>query len=294
MGFLKTTHFRKTSGASGLLLLTGMLFSQVACATDQYGWESGGNHSPQATRHYEHRRNNPVSIEIINDRGRRFAKHQHRNGYKSRRAYLEAKKGQNYKIRVRNRTNKRIAVVIAVDGRNIISGKKSNLQNHERMYVLAPHQSATYKGWRTGKNSVNRFYFTASGDSYAAAWGDRSAMGVIAAAVYEEKPQYQYSPDYYSNKAAPQAKRRSANADEAAGTGYGHEEHSASVRVNFRPKSTVAAKYFYKYEWRDTLCKHNVIQCHSNYYKKPNNRFWPYEEHERGAYAPPPPRYNWR
>ncbi len=288
MGIPKTTHFQKTSGA---LLLTGMLLSQVACATDQYGWENNDHHSPQYTQPYENRYN-PVRIEIIDDHGRSFAKHQHRNGYKSHRAYLEAKKGKNYKLRVRNQTNKRIAIVIAVDGRNIISGKKSNLKNHERMYVLGPHQSATYKGWRTGKNRVNRFHFTASGDSYAAAWGDHSAMGVIAAAVYEEKPQRQYSSDYYSNKVAPQAKRRSAS--EAAGTGYGREEHSASVRVNFRPKSTVAAKYFYKYEWRETLCKHNVIQCHSNYYNKPDNRFWPNNDRGHGAYAPPPPRYNWK
>ncbi len=295
MGFSSISHIKKIPGA---LFITSLLLSQIACATDQPRWTNDNHHSPQSTRPYEGQ-HSPISIEVIDDHGRSFAKHQHRNTYKSHRAYLEAKKGKRYKLRVRNHTNKRIAVVIAVDGRNIISGKKSNLQNHERMYVLGPHQSATYKGWRTGKNKINRFYFTSSGDSYAEAWGDRSAMGVIAAAVYEEKyqqPQYQYSPESYFNKSAPKAKRRgSAAADEKAGTGYGRQEHSASVRVEFRPKSQVAAKYFYKYEWRKTLCKHDVIQCHSNYYNKPDNRFWPYDRQGNGAYAPPPPpRYNWK
>ena len=278
------------------LLASGLLVSQVACATDQPKW-SNNNPAPYQSSHYYQDNNNPISIEVVDDSGRSFTKHQYRNNYKSHRAYLEAKKGQNYNLKVHNRSNKRIAVVIAVDGRNIISGKKSNLQNNERMYVLGPYKTATYKGWRTGQNKVNRFYFTDSGNSYAAAWGDHSAMGVIAAAVYEEKaPEYQ--PDYYSNKVAPSAKRRSATA-EKAGTGYGREEHSASVRVNFRPKSAVAAKYFYKYEWRKTLCEHNVIQCQPTYYNKPDNRFWPYDSYNNnrgnGAYAPPPPtRFHWK
>ena len=289
MGLQRLTYPKKTAA---LLLLTSVLFSQVACASDQPRWNNSYDTSA-STYPYEVSRN-PISIDIIDDSGRSFAKHQYRNDYQSHRAYLEAKKGQNYKLRIKNRTNKRIAVVIAVDGRNIISGKKSNLRNNERMYVLNPYQSATYKGWRTGKNKVNRFYFTSSGDSYAAAWGDHSAMGVIAAAVYEEKPRYQEVPDYYSNKVAPSAKRRSASPAEAAGTGYGREEYSSSVRVSFRPKSSVAAKYFYKYEWRETLCKHNVIPCNNTYYKEPENRFWPYNQHGNGAYAPPPPRFQWR
>ncbi len=106
----------------------------------------------------------------------------------SHRSYVEARKGERYGIRIRNNTAGRIAVVVAVDGRNIISGKMSHLRGEERMYVLSPYESATYEGWRTERDTVNRFYFTEPGDSYAAAFGDRSAMGVIAAAVYREAP----------------------------------------------------------------------------------------------------------
>ena len=102
----------------------------------------------------------------------------------------------NYSVQIRNRSNERIGVVIAVDGRNVISGDRSNLSPNERMYVLGPYQQESYEGWRTGKNRVNRFYFTDEGDSYAGAWDDYSAMGVIAVAAFRENaPVQRWSQD---------------------------------------------------------------------------------------------------
>ncbi|HIQ07204.1 MAG TPA: hypothetical protein EYH35_01970 [Thiotrichaceae bacterium] len=226
---------------------------------------------------------NPVTIEVMNDQGYRYNQHQRRDTAGNHRAYLEAKKNQRYKIRVRNRTNRRIGIVLTVDGRNVISGKKSYLRNNERMYILQPHETATYKGWRTGKNKVNRFFFTSAGNSYAGAWGDHSAMGVIAAAVYEEKPRYIRRKS--ASPGGPTLLSREASND--AGTGYGRPEYSASTEVTFRPQPHAKAKYFYKYEWRETLCKHNVINCYRPK-PKPVNRFWS----DDYGYAPPPPRYN--
>lgn len=251
-----------------------------ACANAPSDW----NHyeTPPA---YQQQHKNPIHIEIIDDRGRTFNKHQISHQHRTHRAYLEAKKGKQYRLRVRNRSNKRVAVVIAVDGRNILTGKKSYLSNNERMYVLAPYQTAVYKGWRTGKNKVNRFYFTTAGDSYSAAWGDYSAMGVIAAAVYNEKPVYRQPPYRYKKYKGDQGERAAKSAPslktEDAGTGFGREEYSASRQVRFQPQQKVAAKYFYKYEWRSSLCKRGVIEC----YKRPRNRFW------SDDYAPYPPNY---
>ncbi|MDX1607184.1 MAG: hypothetical protein R3202_13415, partial [Candidatus Competibacterales bacterium] len=131
-----------------------------------------------------------LEVTLIADRGgalREYPVERRRDLY---RAYVEARPGAEYGIRVRNRTNDRIGVVIAVDGRNIISGRRSDLRPDERMYVLGPYESQVYRGWRTGRDRVNRFYFTDAGDSYAAAWGDYSAMGVVAVAVYRERPRY--------------------------------------------------------------------------------------------------------
>ena len=128
-----------------------------------------------------------ISVEIVADQGYTFPVYPVRSDRSTYRAYLQAERNARYGIRIRNHTDRRIGLVIAVDGRNIISGKKSYLRNTERMYVLDPYAEATYSGWRTGRNEVHRFYFTNAGDSYAEAWGDQSAMGVIAVAVYPEQ-----------------------------------------------------------------------------------------------------------
>lgn len=271
-----------------LAFASTLLLSLSACATDQPRWSNPNTNNTHTYPAPYSEHSNPISIDIVDDQGRTFGKHQHRNNYKNHRAYLEARKGANYKIRVRNRSNKRVAVVIAVDGRNILTGKKSYLKNNERMYVLGPYQSATYKGWRTGQNKVNRFYFTNSGDSYSAAWGDYSAMGVISAAVYKEKPRYEPQVNYYNKSTKA---RRGAMAAEDAGTGFGREEHSASRKVAFEAENHHSGQYFYKYEWRDTLCQRGVLSCYNNQYNAGGNRFWPYDNNGNGAYAPYPPNY---
>ena len=274
----------------GLVFLSFLLFSMLAGATDQAYW---GNNEADLNA-YQQQHKNPIQIDIIDDEGTAFNKYQSRHQYRTHRAYLEAKKGNYYQLRVRNRSNKRIAIVIAVDGRNILTGKKSNLKSNERMYVLAPYQTAIYKGWRTGKDKVNRFYFTSAGDSYSAAWGDRSAMGVIAAAVYNEKPTYRQVPYAYKKKYKGEKKSKtnpSLKADDA-GTGFGREEYSASRRVHFRAQKRVAATYFYKYEWRSSLCQRGIINC---YTQQSDNRFWSdnHRDNHSGSneYAPYPPRY---
>ena len=236
--------------------------------------------------------NSPVRIDVIDDSGRALNKYSARNnGYKTRRTYLEAIKGKRYKLRIRNTSNRRIAVVVAVDGRNILSGRKSYLRNNEKMYVLDPRESATYKGWRTGKNHVNRFYFTSAGGSYSNAWGDRSAMGVIAVAVFNEKRTQYFNKHRkgLSNKSAPA--RRGYFSDESTGTGFGRDEYSPTINVNFRANNQPTFKHFLKYEWRNTLCKRGIANC--NYYENDHdrNRFWPKETRNNSGYAPYPPDF---
>jgi len=215
------------------------------------------------------------------------------------RAYVEALKGDEYGIRIRNDTGRRVGVVVAVDGRNIISGKRSNLLKNEHMYVLGPHESATYDGWRTARNTVNRFYFTEPGDSYAGAFGDYSAMGVIAVAVYRERevpasnacarPGQGEGREDRSERpgSGPMGAEEGAagrseakRSGEAAGTGFGDGKHSPSSRVRFTPESRVAERHFLKYEWRDTLCRKGIVDCRWS-----RNRFWDDDD----GYAPVPP-----
>ena len=225
-----------------------------------------------------HSSNSPVSIDVIDDQGRVLNQYSAKGGnYRTQRTYLEANKGKRYQLRIRNTSKRRIGVVVAVDGRNILTGGKSYLRSNEKMYVLDPYESASYKGWRTGKNQVNRFYFSSAGDSYSNAWGDRTAIGVIAVAVFNEKERNHYK-KHKKNLGKYDAPARRGNLrDESTGTGFGNEEYSPTINVRFKAKNQVAFKHFYKYEWRNTLCKQGIIDCHNYERPREHNRFWPRE-----------------
>ena len=236
-----------------------------------------------------------VSTEVVSESGGAFLSIPHQDFWKGgthiQKKYLAAKKGENYGIVIRNRTPERIGVVIAVDGRNIISGKKSNLGNSEDMYLVSGYEHARYDGWRTDKDTVHKFYFTDIADSYAMrAFSDSTAMGVVAVAVYREKERPR--PLYESKKqenapAAPLAERPArgkagAARDEAAGTGFGDAQYSPTIKVAFEPEPDPAQKTLVKYEWREVLCRKGILDCR----QEPANRLWDEDE-----YAPYPPGY---
>jgi hypothetical protein len=204
--------------------------------------------------------------------------------------YMEAVKGERYSIEVTNRSDRRIAVVIAVDGRNIISGARSFLKNSERMYIIEPYSTGTFNGWRTGMDRTNRFYFTEQSDSYAErVFADPSAMGTIAVAAYREKlravtPIRPYCRDDYrsgargESKKAHSEKQRSESVDSEAGTGFGETTYSPAREVAFEPESGMAGRIVLKYEWRQELCRKGIASC-----ERPN-RFWPVSD----GFAPVP------
>ena len=128
-----------------------------------------------------------VTVEIVDENGATFTQVPVKQTSKAFRAYLQAERDARYRIRVTNRSGQRIGLVVAVDGRNIINGARSDLQNTEPMYILAPYGTEEYGGWRSSLTDVHEFYFTEWPNSYAEAFGDRSARGVIAVAIYKEK-----------------------------------------------------------------------------------------------------------
>jgi hypothetical protein len=254
-----------------------------------------------------------VEVRIVTDAGRTLPTYPVKMDLRVRKVYAEAIKGDLYRIGVKNRLNRRVGLVIAVDGRNIISGTKSWLKSNERMYILEPYGSGEFAGWRTAQDRINRFYFTDVPDSYAAAFGDESAMGVIAVALYPEV--HRYDPPIPLSRTAPSSPRgdegkaagmadkgetapaaredsskrmkqkdaRSEQALESAGTGYGRSEYSPSQIVAFEPEKRALETIYLKYEWRSTLCRLGVVECAKPPHCPPN-RFW-----DNGGYAPPPP-----
>lgn len=235
----------------------------------------------------------PVSIEIVGANGQVFREFSVNARDGSLRSYLQAEKGARYQVRVRNTTGERLGLVIAVDGRNIINGAKSDLARSEPMYVLAPYEAQDYAGWRANLEAINEFYFTDWSDSYAEAFGDRTARGVIAVAVYGEVPPprpvyrpYDERERSVDSAGAPAASaspsaRSDAAAEKSAGTGYGERRVDRAVQVEFVARDQAPTRHFIKYEWRETLCRKHLIECGEK------NRFW--DESTLG-FAPPPPR----
>jgi len=258
-----------------------------------------------------------IDVRIVTDDGRTLPTYPVKLRSSIKKVYAEAVKGDNYRIEVRNKLGRRVGVVIAVDGRNIISGQKSWLKHSERMYILDPYSSGEFSGWRASDEQINRFYFTSVPDSYAAAFGDSSAMGVISVAVYPEVSRYQPPPQLFSQSAparqmdlagkdgafsersesAPSAaapssageksSKRAAKAErkalEGAGTGYGQVEYSPVQIVAFEAEQRAVETIHFKYEWKSTLCRLGVTGCDqpSRHY---SNRLW-----DNNGYAPPPP-----
>jgi len=234
-----------------------------------------------------------IEVSIITDNGYSLPFYPAKIRHDLKKVYAEAFKGDHYRIIVRNKLNRRVGVVIAVDGRNIISGQKSWLKNTERMYIIDSYSTNEYSGWRTGQDKINRFYFTDVPDSYAAAFGDQSAMGVIAVVAYPEIRRYEQEMDYSSsdmskkeqsrNRALAPSAQGKAGTLESAGTGYGREEYSPSYRVQFEPENRAIESILIKYEWRKTLCRMNIINCGKTF-EHSDNRIW-----GNDGYAPPPP-----
>ena len=223
-----------------------------------------------------------VEVQIRSDSGRMLPLYPVATQTTQRKVYVEAVKGDHYSIVVRNLLNRRVGLVIAVDGRNIISGKPSWLRNDERMYILEPYGRGEFRGWRASLESINRFYFTDAADSYAAAFHDESAMGVIAVAVYPEVQRHEEPAEL--SPAPPRALQRDASSKseaESAGTGFGRQEHSPARVVAFQPEGAAAETIYIKYEWRSTLCRQGIVRCEPS---RPRNRFW-----DDGDFAPPPP-----
>jgi hypothetical protein len=159
------------------------------------------------------------------------------------------------------------------------------------MYILGPYEQASYDGWRTSQRQVHRFYFTDVENSYAGAWGDHSAMGVLAVAVFHEKirtiPQQRLKSESGKSR-RPSSMAEAEPAEDAAsqpGTGFGNEQYSPVRIVQFYPQSRPAEKIFYKYEWHEALCFKGILSC-----RQPKNRLWP-DDPEQYGYAPYPPEY---
>jgi hypothetical protein len=101
------------------------------------------------------------------------------------RLFVAGAPGDRYGLRVTNHTDRRLLVVMSVDGVNIISGETAGYD--QRGYIFWPHASYDLNGWRKSPSEVADFTFTRLPQSYAALTGRPANVGVIGVAVFNEK-----------------------------------------------------------------------------------------------------------
>ena len=100
--------------------------------------------------------------------------------------YIEALRGREYSVRLRNRTSERIAIALSVDGLNSIDAKATTAFEATK-WILDPWETITLDGWQTSSATARRFFFTTERDSYGAWLGKTQNLGVITAAVFRER-----------------------------------------------------------------------------------------------------------
>lgn len=230
------------------------------------------------------------------------------------RHYFQAFKGRNYSLVVRNTTGRRVGVLIAVDGLNVVNGERSTLSGHESMYVLDPYESATISGWRTSLRSVRRFVFVDERRSYAERTGQANGdMGWIRVLAFREQRPFWDLPGKVRDRddevvpygAAPELEKRQAapgeqpetlegldrapsptrsyaqREDSNPGTGWGQSSHDPVNRTHFAAEASPVDHLVLRYEYAAGLRALGIRIWNGR------NRLW---ERERGqlGFAQPP------
>lgn len=165
--------------------------------------------------------------------------------YHGGRMFVAGRTGARYGLRLSNRTNGRLLMVVSVDGVNVISGETANF--NQRGYVLSPYETADIVGWRKNQDEIAAFRFAPLSQSYAARTGRPGDVGVIGMAVFRERvppPPVMVEPQYdRSGRPMPStAPNREADANGALrapapgaklGTAHGEIEQSHVDTVSF-------------------------------------------------------------
>lgn len=226
--------------------------------------------------------------------------------------YFQAFKGRNYALSIRNTTGRRVGVLVAVDGLNVVNGQKSRLSSKETMYVLDPYESATIRGWRTSLDDVRKFVFVDEERSYAERTGQANGdMGWIRVLAFRENAPQVWgrtkslyrgeqdggqsderarrespsapAPREDMGKAAPESSRDYAGNqnDSNPGTGWGEHGYDPVQQTHFVAESHATDQVVLRYEYASGLRALGITPWQSR------DRIWQRERGELGFAQPP-------
>ena len=176
--------------------------------------------------------------------------------------YVEAIKGREYAIRLRNPYGVRVAVALSVDGLNTIDARQTTAAG-ARKWVLEPYQTVTISGWQTSRTEARRFEFTTEENSYGQALGKTANLGVISAVFFKERARTfiaQEAPmDADRTKPQPAAPASNRAKDEYAATGMGRPTDHAVTQVWLDLEDSPAQSIDIRYEFRPQLVKLGIL-----------------------------------
>ncbi|MEE4271190.1 MAG: hypothetical protein V2I67_05930 [Thermoanaerobaculales bacterium] len=191
--------------------------------------------------------------------------------------YVEAVRHAEYSLRLANRTGRRMAVALSVDGLNTIDARSRSAAKASK-WVLDPWETVTIEGWQIGADNARKFFFTSEDKSYGAWLGTTSNLGVIEAVAYRERvpvPPRRHPIDQWQRdentrmrsgeSAAPQASGKAAPApteelsDDMAATGIGRKVDHRVTRVRLDLEPNPAARLRVRYEYREQLVRLGVL-----------------------------------
>lgn len=214
---------------------------------------------------------------------------QHRYVHEGR-LYIEARKGKEYAIRLRNPLGVRVAVALSVDGLNTIDARETTA-TQARKWVLGPYETVTIRGWQTSEHDARRFEFTSEERSYGRALGKTQNLGVISAAFFKERAPLvlpetlnRYRQPVAPSVDAPAAndsatafppapavepearadgaladKRATRSADEYAATGMGRRTDHPVTRVWLDLDDAPFQSFDIRYEFRPQLVRLGIL-----------------------------------
>ena len=176
--------------------------------------------------------------------------------YARGRTYVEAIRGAEYELRVRNHSGERVAVALSVDGLNTIDARHTSAWNASK-WVIEPYQTITISGWQMSSERARRFYFTNERDSYGAKLGQTANLGVISAVFFRERRRV-ITPVTRAQE-APASESKSSSGDAAmarrdhdnAATGIGRNVHHDVQWVDMELDSRAAGEVTIRYKYAE-------------------------------------------
>ncbi|HYS05322.1 MAG TPA: hypothetical protein VEW47_09030 [Candidatus Dormibacteraeota bacterium] len=189
-------------------------------------------------------------------------------------SYVEAVRGREYSVRLRNRTGERVAIALSVDGLNSIDARTTTA-SEARKWILEPYGTITLDGWQTSTSTARRFVFTTEDRSYGSWLGRTKNLGIVAAAVFRQKRSLPIPIQGEERRqdsgadsrrapepsAAPSTEQRKSleSLGYLAATGIGREVDHNVVQVAFDAEDAPSALLELRYEYRDTLVRLGVV-----------------------------------